>query len=360
MATPIMFNINYVCSPYAVLGSLYYRHVLPDGTYSPWTLNSFLGTFPINTSGGTVTNQTLSNVVGNTPEFFPATTYQFYVEQTCIDEVTVDSAISDDIWVEDCPDYNVNVVWNNTTSSYDFMMNLYGLPTGSVLDPNSNSIINYSFQVYQITGGPIYLGTYVLPYTDIEDALLVNPNLISYNFPITQSDLVDYVNPASGPVQYEITMYVEIITSTGTETFACTPISDAIAGECDTYAIHTGNNWSLTWEDCNRIVRKIGGKTPQPLFYICARSIPTGYACLPIGVGGSSIAGPPRYVGGTIIHAIGGFVPSGWIATNVISEGAVVELPPGPGCDGNQYSFADLNVPVAQGGQGISYTSSSC
>lgn len=353
----IKFDINYICSPLAVLGELYYRHVLPDGTYSPWVFNTTVGTFSINTAGGTVTNQLINDVYGNPPEFFPATTYQFFIRQTCSDEVTVDSPISGDIWVEQCPYYTVSVQWNPDTSSYDFIVSLYDFSGTSFLDPDEYSIINYSFAVYQITGGPTYLGTYVVPYTDIQAAL----PLTNYTFPITSADLVDYQNPGQVPVEYQIVMSLEIATSTGTETFSCPPVSDIIVGECDTYAIYTGENWALEWEDCNGFVHKIGNKTPAGrVFYICARQVPKGYACVPTGIAGVTQAEPPKYINGTVIHPIGGYVSSGWTPVTTIKQGAVVEFPPGPGCDGVQYSYANLSVPTSQGGQGISFTSVQC
>lgn len=354
----IKFDITYTPNAYAVLGELYYRHVLPDGSYSAWALNSFMGTFPINgTSGPWV----LNDVLGNTPEFFPATTYQFYIKQICQDETELDSPISGDIWVEECPTYTVNVIWNPDTSSYDFMMTLYPMPSGQPFSPGSNSIINYSFEVVQLTGGPVYLGTYVLSYTDIDDAVAQNPGLTFYNFPITQADLTDYLNPAPGPILYQITMSITIATSTGTETFTCEPITDITFGECDTYKIHTGKTWSLAWEDCNGIVRKIASNSPQGSFYICAKSLPLGYWCDSLG-GGLYQQKPPVYTNGTIVHTLGGYVPSGWTPPPGVSidNGAVVELPPGPGCDTLSYSYANLNQPTSAGGQGINFTPSNC
>lgn len=358
---PVLFDITYTCATSAVLGELYYRHLQPDGTYSPWVLNNGLGTFPINTSGGLVTTQLLNDVFGNPPEFYPATAYEFYVKQICADETEVDSPISSQIWVEDCPVYTINVVPDNLNTGYMFEVTFFDFQFGGVMNWNSTSISTYNFEFYNLNptaSNPTgYLGSVPILYTAIQ----ANPNATSYTFYVTSSDLAEPIVPSV----YEVTMTVQFLTSSGVQSFTCDPVTDVLVSECDTFEITTSKNWSLEWVDCapNLPVRKISGSLPQK-FYVCAKQVPKGYAC--ISSGPNLFQDPPRYNNGQVIHPIGQCVPSTWTlpAGLTIDSGAVVKcVASSPsGCDIVLYGYDVLDdLPTANPpGQGVIFGPGIC
>jgi hypothetical protein len=318
----IKFDITFQSSPYAILGALYYRHVLPDGTFSPWVLNTTLGPFVINTVGGTVTTHTLNDVMGVSPDFLPATAYQFYIDQQCSNNVVEPSDPVGDYYVEGCPDFTVVPNLEYPLSSYDFLVTIYDLSgAGFPMTPNSYSISNYYFTVYEVLpAGISNIGTITVPYTDV----VSNLPATSYSFNITSGDLV---NPIVAGILYEVQMSIEITTSTGTIIYECPNRIKVLVSECDTYKIYTGKQWALEYVDCNGIVRKISGSAAVTPFYICAKQIPKGYWC------SSGVQKAPVSGGGATIHSIGSCVSSGSGSSYSISDGAVVECPPGPGCD---------------------------
>lgn len=322
---PILFDISYQSSPLAIFGALYYRHILPDGTFStPWTYASTYGPFVINTSGGTVTNHTLTNVAGNPPEFLPGTVYQFYIDQQCSNGVVEPSDVSDDAWVSACPEFTVSLTtdYDDNASSYALLVTLYDVAgPGLPMNPLAYSIANYNFTVYELLNtGPVNIGTTVIPYTNIVAALPTN----QYTFIITSSDLV---NPIVGGVTYLINMSIDITTSTGLQTYECENAVTVIASECDTYKIYTGKTWAVEYLDCNGQTRKFAGTSSVPPFYICAKQIPKGYWCS----GGTQKA--PVTTAGGVIHQIGSCVPTGTGSNYTLDQGAVIECAPGPGCD---------------------------
>ena len=154
MAGPLNYTINYVCSPNAVNGRLEYRHIQADGTYTSWHLNTTLGIFNINTSGGTVLNQTLLNVPGDGIDFKYNTTYQFRIEQFCNNGTVVYSDLSPFINVVDC--MRVDFLVNNdyVDSSYSFTINIYDtLGAGNPMNPLDYSITEYELELFTLING---------------------------------------------------------------------------------------------------------------------------------------------------------------------------------------------------------------
>ncbi len=319
---PVLFDITYQSSPYAIFGGLYYRHVLPDGTYSTWTFASTYGPFVINTSGGTVTTHTLNDVVGNPPEFFPGTTYQFYIDQQCSNNVVEPSPISDDIWIPACPEFiaNLTVDYDDNASSYAIQISLYDpAGPGAPMNPLAYSIANYNFTVYELLNtGPVNIGTITVPYSNIEAILPAT----QYTLLITSGDLV---NPIVAGITYQINMSIDLTTSTQIETYECPNAVNLLVSECDTFKITTGKTWAIEYLDCNGQVRKFAGTAPVPPFYICAKQIPKGYWCL------NGVQKAPVNTTGGVIHAIGSCISTA--ITGILDQGAVITCAPGPGCD---------------------------
>jgi len=321
----IKFDITFNCSPYATQGMLYYRHILPNGSYSPWVLDTTSGLFIINTMGGTVTTHTLYDVAGVSPDFLPATVYEFYIEQLCSNGETEPSDPSTDVYVEGCPDFTVVMdnSFNPQQASYDLVVTLYDLAgAGFPMNPNAYSVFSYLFTVYETTPtGLLDIGTAVVNYADILAVLPTN----SYTFHIQSSDLI---NPIVGGVLYEVQLSMELVTSTGAYiTYECPNRVKVFISECDTYKVYTGKSWVIQYTDCNSQVRKIGGSASMDPFYICAKSIPLGYWCL------NGVQKAPVNTSGGVIHQIGQCVATGSGGTYTIDQGAVIECSPGPGCD---------------------------
>lgn len=361
----IKFNIDYVCSPNAVAGLLYYRFVKPDGTFSNWVVNNTLGPFPIDTQSGTVTLQTLTDVAGNPPDFLPNIVYQFYIEQECRDGSIVDSPISNDIWGEECPVY-VTTLTSYNQGSYGLNITLYDLSgPGNPMNPLAYSVLQYNFEIFEDTGTTLNsLGVITVPYTDI---VVGSPQ---FDIVVTSSDLAPPGIVSSS--NYVVKMEVLLVTSTGTVSFLCDNGQVINILDCNTYKVYIAGTWIVEWTDCSGQTHKVGNKSTSggqtevvngnvfTYFFICAQTIPIGLGCTIPPTGPPATATVPTLTGNLIVPATPAVgttsqPPSitntlaynaGWNSTlppgTTLSEGALIQLPPGPGCDSTYNGIASL------------------
>lgn len=348
----IKFDINYTCSPLAQSGKLYYRYMKADGTYSSWVFDTTLGIFPINTVGGTVLNQTIPDVTGNPPGFYPNTAYEFYIKQTCQDGTIEDSAPSDDIYIEKCPPISLYIDFTYSQGSYQMQVTLYDITgPGNPLNPFAAGISEYTFKVFWIPppgavgcsgSGPEFLGTYPQPPSFITPAYIsANQGPTSFSFYITSPDLSQQCDgqvPFQAFQQYYVQLVYSIVTPGGKIEVECDPLDPITIPDCRTYRIYTGPNWLLDYRDCNGIVRRIGDDNPvggvdvdavAPYFYICSQVTPVGYTCVQ-----GAAAPTPAVVGfPNNTYPITGLQSYPWLVP--VISGAVVESPinNSAGCD---------------------------
>jgi hypothetical protein len=338
MAGPVNFTINYTCSPNAVNGRLEYRSLQPDGTYSAWHQNATLGVFNINTQGGTVLNQTLTNIPGDGLDFKYNTTYEFRIEQFCSTGLIEYSDISDPIYEENC--MRVDFLVNNdyVDSSYSFTVNIYDTAgSGNPMNPLGYSITNYHLELFLVVGAVrTSVGIFDIPYTDIV------PGDPFYSLLITKDDLVQPIIE-SGQL-YELEVSFTVNTGTGTQTVLCATES-VTTYACATYKIYTGEFWGLEWTDCNGVKRSCFSDTPAPRsdnsgnnilnsFYVCSRTVPFGYACVQ-STPGVFVKSSPYYISPTTGNPtyITNPIQPGQLPAYPINRGAVVENYDPTGCD---------------------------
>lgn len=336
MAGPVNFTINYTCSPNAVNGILEYRSVLPDGTFTAWQQNTTLGVFNINTAGGTVLNQTLSNVPGDGLDFKYNTTYEFRIFQFCSSGVTIYSDISDPIYEASCMRVDFLVNGDYVDSSYSFTVNIYDI-TGGPMAPLASSITNYHLELFLVSGPTrTSVGIFNVPYTAITAG---DP---FYSLLITKDDLVQPIIESG--MLYELEVSFELNTGTGIETIICATES-VTTYSCATYKIYTGEFWGLEWTDCNGVKRSCFSDTPTPQsdnsgnnilnsFYICSRTVPVGYACVQ-SVPGVFVRSNPYFISPTTGNPsyITNPIQPGTLPSYTINRGAVVENYDPTGCD---------------------------
>jgi hypothetical protein len=348
MPGPVTFNITYTCSPNAVSGLLEYRHVLPDGTWSTWSVNTSLGSFLINPLTGLT--KIINAVVGNGAEFNFNTTYQFRIEQTCQDGTQVYSDPSAEDYAEACIDYVVTLGQEGYVDSSYYLDIIFSNPTGlgGIIDPLLSSITSYIFTVYEITGvNRNNIGSITVDYTDII------PNSLSHLVTVTSNDLT---TPLVSSGVYEVDLQIRFLTSTQTILVDCPAEAPIVLPRCEVYKIWTAEWWRLEYTDCNGIVRKIYNSAPQPsgtvlgltsYFFVCAQSVPTGATCLTSAVGPFPAGlNPPAYfnlVTNQITPITNPVTPGSWPQTNHLL-GAVVEIDPNSvGCDSTYNGTAGLS-----------------
>jgi hypothetical protein len=267
----ITFNITFDASPGALGGYLEYRYIQSDGTFSPWQVNlnlgNTLGYFPITTP-----TVTLTNVIGNVPDWQYNTVYQFRVRQLCgIDLLEQISNIDGDYFVPLCPSYTTAIgAFDPVSASYPIFMTI---PSTVGL-----SISNYIFYIYNALNPSIPLTSEV-----------VSSSVINSNLPYQWK--WDDNNVPGGIVMntsYLVSISYSIVTSTTSELIEC-EAQGIIPPSCNTYYIETGDNWGLEWTDCSGTPHFCFSKLPyngvagytncQNSFFLCSLTVPIGYTC---------------------------------------------------------------------------------
>jgi hypothetical protein len=267
----ITFNITFDASPGALGGYLEYRYIQSDGTFSPWQVNlnlgNTLGYFPITTP-----TVTLTNVIGNVPDWQYNTVYQFRVRQLCgIDLLEQISNIDGDYFVPLCPSYTTAIgAFDPVSASYPIFMTI---PSTVGL-----SISNYIFYIYDALNPSIPLTSEV-----------VSSSVINSNLPYQWK--WDDNNVPGGIVMntsYLVSISYSIVTSTTSELIEC-EAQGVTPPSCNTYYIETGDNWGLEWTDCSGTPHFCFSKLPyngvagytncQNSFFLCSLTVPIGYTC---------------------------------------------------------------------------------
>jgi hypothetical protein len=341
MAGPVIFTINYTCSPNAVNGMLYYAHVQPDGILSSFQQATAYGTFNITTNGGTVLNQTLTGVYGNGSDFDYNTAYVFKILQFCSNGITIFSDPTDPVFEANCEPGTLAFACSNTYIDSSYFFNV-----GINLQANftTSSIAGFFLEIFDITANPdISLGGVNISYDDI----VANSNNGFYAFTVTADDLAQPIIQSANAYEAVLTILIatgidplngEIIL----EEFPCDDVT-ANTLECRTYKIYTGEFWGLEWTDCNGVKRSCFSDAPTPqssnnntlnTFYVCSRTVPFGYACVQ-STPGVFVKSSPYYISPTTGNPtfITNPILPGQIPGVGISRGAVVESYNTAGCD---------------------------
>jgi len=338
MAGPINFTINYTCSPNAISGVLEYRRLQPDGTWTNWIPNLSTGNpFAIDTQGGTVLNQTLSNISGNGLDFIYNTTYDFRIKQNCTGNTTEYSNISDPVYQVDCPEFNFLIDLDYTQNSgYALIVRLYNnLGMGFPINPNTASITEYIFDIKTDVGGIITsIGSFTVPVTSL------TVGAPYFDFPITSDDL-------SQPIESLATYYLDF--SFNMQTGEVNPILQepcsvpltVTTPSCSTYRIYANEFFIIEYTACNGVSYKCGTSgvgLDGYSFYLCSQTQPRGYSCLggvytpttSRGGGGITVGPDELFVPGVTPFA---YFPDG--VTPAIAYGALIELVSTNACDPN-------------------------
>jgi hypothetical protein len=335
MAGPINFTINYTCSPNAVSGILEYRRLQANGSWTNWIPNLSTGNpFAINTVGGTVLNQTLSNISGNGTDFIYNTTYDFRIKQNCDTGVFEYSNISSPIYTTACPEFQFLVDTDYSgNSGYSFIVRLYdNLGIGYPMNPNLASIVSYVFDVKTDVGGTITsIGSFTVPVTAF------TPGAPYFDFIITSDDLAQPIE--SFTLYYlDVTFYLNDGSSIVYEEPCEAPVS-VTTPPCSTYRIYVNEFFVIEYRDCNGIKHICGGDGTRfngYSFYLCSQTQPKGYTCIG-GVfipttatsGGLTVAPNQLFVPGVTPFS---YLPNG---NPSILYGALVELISTNACDAN-------------------------
>ena len=279
MAGPINFTINYTCSPNAVSGILEYRRLQANGSWTNWIPNLSTGNpFAINTVGGTVLNQTLSNISGNGTDFIYNTTYDFRIKQNCDTGVFEYSNISSPIYTTGCPQFQFLVDTNYSSNpGYAFIVRLYdNLGIGYPMNPNLASIVQYEFDVKTDVGGTITsIGSFTVPVTAF------TPGAPYFDFVITTDDLAQPIESLT--LYYlDVTFYL----NDGSYVIYADPCEAPVSvttPPCSTYRIYGNEFFVIEYRDCNGVKRSCGTSTTQfngSSFYLCSQTQPKGYSCI--------------------------------------------------------------------------------
>jgi hypothetical protein len=335
MAGPINFTINYTCSPNAVSGILEYRRLQADGTWTNWIPDLAAGNpFTINTQGGTVLNQTLSNISGNGTDFIYNTTYDFRINQTCDTGLKEYSNISSPIYAIACPQFQFLVDTDYSgNSGYAFIVRLYdNLGIGYPMNPNLASIVSYVFDIKANVGGVITsIGSFTVPITAL------TPGAPYFDFPITSNDL-------SQPIESFTLYYLDVTfyLNDGSSVIYANPCEAPVSvttPPCSTYRIYFNELFVLEYRDCNgvkRICSDVAVRANNQYFYLCSQTIPRAYTCVNGPVPTKSLSGNFTVPAGQLF--VPGVTPFDYdpITGNpVILYGALVELISTNACDPN-------------------------
>lgn len=350
MAGSIKFTINYVCSANAVTGELQYRHILPDGSWSSWIPDFTLGVFAIDTQGGTVLNQVLSDVSGNAYDFTYNTTYDFRIKQTCISGIIEYSNISDPIYVNSCVPFEFIVNPAYVDSSYSFTVRIYdNLGGGNPINPNACSITNYLLNIStydDIVGSVVSVGQFNIPVGDL------TPGAPYFDFLITANDLVQpIINSGS-----EYFLDFSFMYNTGSQIIIVTcPQVSVNVPQCSTYRVYANEWFTIEWRDCNGVYQICSNQSSSgalnPIeFFICSSVQPYGYTCIPAFnkttsvTGGLTLDYNELYVPGQTAWPLS---PSG---KPMILYGALIELITEGACS-SDYNGTLYDVTTNQVGQ---------
>lgn len=267
----ITFNITFNASPNALGGYLEYRYIQSDATFSPWQVNLNLGNgigyFPITTQ-----TVTLTNVIGNVPDWQYNTVYQFRVRQLCgIDLLEQISNVDGDYFVPLCPSYTTSIGdFNPVSASYPIFITI---PSTVGL-----SISKYIFYIYDSLN----------PSTPLTSEI-VSSSVVNNNLPYQWT--WDDNNVPGGIVMstsYLVSISYIIVTSTTSEIIEC-EAQDITPPLCNTYFIETGDGWGLEWTDCSGVPHFCFSKLPyngiagynncKNSFFLCSLTPPIGYTC---------------------------------------------------------------------------------
>jgi hypothetical protein len=349
MAGPINFTINYTCSPNAVSGILEYRHLQPDATWTNWTPDLAAGNpFAINTQGGTVLNQTLSNIPGNGTDFIYNTTYDFRIKQTCDTGVIEYSNISSSIYTAGCPHFEFLIDKDySANSGYAFIVRLYdNLGIGYPMNPNLASISSYVFDIKTNVGGIITsIGSFTIPITAF------TPGAPYFDFPITSNDLTQ-------PIE-SLTLYyldVSFYLYDGRSIIYEQPCRSSLSvttPPCSTYRIYANEFFVIEYTDCSGKKYTCGTTATRfngSSFYICSQSKPRCYSC----IGGAfrptiSPTGITVQPNQLFVPGVTPFQYDPVTGDPVILYGALVELVQTNACDSN-FNGELINITTAQVG----------
>jgi len=279
MAGPINFTINYTCSPNAVSGILEYRRLLANGNWTSWVPDLAAGNpFAINTNGGTVLNQTLSNIPGNGTDFVYNTTYEFRIKQTCDTGATEYSDISDPIYQVACPQFQflVNTDYS-ANSGYALIVRLYdNLGIGYPMNPGIASITAYVFDIKTNVGGIITsIGSFTVPVTAFTTGAAY------FDYLITSDDL-------SQPIESLTSYYLDVsfYYNDGSSIIYEQPCEAPVlvtTPACSTYRIYANEFFVFQWRDCNGVKHTCGSTATNfsgSSFYVCSQTQPLAYSCV--------------------------------------------------------------------------------
>lgn len=342
MAGPIKFTINYTCSPDAISGVLEYRRLQPDNTWTNWVPALLAGNpFTINTNGGTTLNQTLSNIFGNGTDFMYNTTYDFRIKQNCTGGISKYSNISNPIYELACPDVDFLIDLNYTQNSgYALIVRVYNnLGMGFPINPNTASIVSYSFDIRTDVGGSIIsIGSFTLPVTSL------TVGAPYYDFIITSDDLTQ-------PIQSLATYYLNVGFSMQTgpiyPTFhqPCSVPLTVTTPPCSTYRIYANEFAVFEWRDCSGTRYTCGFSAlnfGDSSFYICSQTQPIGYSCVNGPVNTTSHNYQFTVLPNKLFEP--GITPFEYLSSGNpdIAYGALVELTTINSCDAN--FNGDLNL----------------
>lgn len=336
MAGPINFTINYTCSPNAVSGILEYRRLQANGSWTNWIPDLAAGNpFAINTVGGTVLNQTLSNIPGNGTDFIYNTTYDFRIKQICDTGAIEYSNISNPIYTAACPQFQFSVNTDySANTGYALIVRLYdNLGIGYPMNPNLASIVSYVFDIKTNVGGVITsIGSFTIPVTAF------TPGSPYFDFPITSDDLTQ-------PIESFTTYYLDVsfYLNDGSSIVYLQPCEAPVSvttPTCSTYRIYVNEYFVLEYRDCNGVKRTCYGDGTRfngYSFYLCSQTTPRGYTCIngiatsTTSGGGGNITVPPGqlFVPGQTPFA---YLPNG---NPFILYGALVQLVSTNACDAN-------------------------
>jgi hypothetical protein len=335
MAGPINFTINYTCSPNAVSGILEYRRLQADGNWTNWIPDLAAGNpFAINTQGGTVLNQTLSNIPGNGTDFVYNTSYDFRINQTCDTGAKEYSNISSPIYQIACPQvqFLVNTDYS-ANSGYAFIVRIYdNLGIGYPMNPNQSSIVSYVFDVRTNVGGVIMsIGSFTVPVTAF------TPGAPYFDFTITSDDLTQPIESLT--LYYlDISYYLNDGSSIIYEQPCEAPIS-VTTPPCSTYRIYANEFFVIEYRDCNGIKRTCGSTATRftnSSFYLCSQTQPKAYSC----IGGAfrptiSPTGITVQPNQLFVPGVTPFQYDPVTGNPIILYGALVELVQTNACDSN-------------------------
>lgn len=354
MAGPLKFTINYTCSPNAISGILEYRHMQPNGAWSAWLTDIAAGTpFAINTNGGTVLNQTLSNIPGNGTDFMYNTTYDFRIKQTCDTGAIEYSNVSNPIYIAECPTIEFLSSDVYDPNGFSLIIRIYSnFGIGYPINPLPASIVSYAFDIQTNNGGLMEsIGSFTVP---VSSFTLGAPY---YDLHITSDDLT--IPIASLATYY---LYTTFYLNDGTSVVLVNPCESPISvttPPCSTYRIYYNEWFVIEYKDCNGIFHQcgalnVGGGSGGSWFYLCSQTQPKAYACKLTGAGTYTYYDTTSTGGGFTVGPNQLFYPgvtpfaySPVTGNPMILYGALVELVTTNACDSDYNGYLN-NVTAAQ------------